>query len=421
MKAPSSSTLGLRRNLKISILILFGLCLSAFKAYSDDPVVTVRFSNPTFTYSTQTYTLDVDFQCNVASKELFGMNVRFFYNDDILEFLSFGNFVSGYGAVLPDPPLIFTGTPTTGMALFGFSGPQEYVNGAVQKISSMPVTYMSTTDWTRLFTINFHVDDPESIDTASFCPSAVWDLNEDASGGINPAGGIVITLVVTYPNVTTSATEHCAQFNWVYDGIPGLPHGYPQDIDCLSTEEPYETPEYNNLQNITVPNGTITCADATATITLAGNDTYYIVQSGADVTLVAGQNILMLPGTLLESGSQTLATITTTGNYCGSFESTIVTNPPQQQDNITLPELNGRDYIIYPNPTEGHFTLQLNEPIEESSCYFQVVGLMGNQVIGEKLVGSDHFEFDLTGQNRGIYMVRIIRGDKVDSGRIIKQ
>jgi hypothetical protein len=421
MKVPSSSTLGLRRKIKISILILMGFCLSVFKAYSDDPVVTVRFANPTFTYETQTYTLDVEFQCNVASKELFGMNVRFFYDDDILEFVSFGNFVSGYGAVLPDPPLIFTGNSTSGMNLFGFSGPQEYVNGAIQKISSTPVTSMSTTGWTRLFSINFHVDDPESIDTNSFCPSAVWDLNEDASGGINPAGGLVMTLVVTYPNVTSPATEHCEQFNWVYDGIPGLPHGYPANIDCISTEAPIETPEYNTLQNVTVPSGTTTCADATQTITLAGNDTYYIVQSGANVTLIAGANILMMPGTLLESGSYTLATITTTGNYCGSFESTIVTTPPQQQDDTPLPELDRNDFKIYPNPTTGHFTLQLNEPVGETPCYFQVVGLMGNQVIGEKLTGADHFEFDLTTQNPGIYMVRLINGNHVDSGKLIKQ
>jgi hypothetical protein len=420
-KKPGFNWYGFSVPLRISLIILFLAGMSGFKAFAQEPVVTARFSNPTYVYATQTYSLDAEFQCNTINQELFGMNVRFFYDDDVLEFLSFGGFASGYSAVCPDPPIISTGTPSTGMALFGFSGPQEYINGAVQKVSSSPTIYLSTTGWTKLFSINFHVDDPEALDIESFCPSAVWDLNEDASGGINPAGGIVITLVVTYPNVTTSAIENCFQFNWQYDGIPGLPHGYPVNNICISTIEPPQTPVYNNLQNIIVSSGEIVCEDATQTIIVAGDETYYTVQSGADVTLVAGQDIYMLPGTLIGSGANLLATITTNGNYCSYYQNAIVSNPPQNEETVTFAPLEGQSFKIYPNPTTGHFTLLLDKPVEDQSCFFQVVGMMGKQIISEKLMDSDHFEFDLTGQNPGIYMVRIIRGEKVDSGKIIKQ
>jgi hypothetical protein len=70
------------------------------------------------------------------------------------------------------------------------------------------------------------------------------------------------------------------------------------------------------LQNITVANGQSPCYDATQTITTAGGSTTFIVQSGGDATLIAGQNILMMPGTTLQSGSSVIAKITTNGNYC---------------------------------------------------------------------------------------------------------
>jgi hypothetical protein len=220
--------------IKPALLILAALCISGFKAFAVDPIVTVRFTNPEFVCSTQTYSLDVEFQCNTANKELFGMNVRFFYPDNVLEFLSFGEFASGYGSVAPNPPIISTGNSSSGMTLFTFPGPQEYVNGAIQKNTSTTI-YLPTTTWVKLFNVNFHVDDPSLLGGDSFCQPVIWDLNEAQTGGINPSGGIIITLVLSYPVTTSPATEHCQQFNWQYDGVPGLPHGFPNPITCIST------------------------------------------------------------------------------------------------------------------------------------------------------------------------------------------
>jgi hypothetical protein len=83
-------------------------------------------------------------------------------------------------------------------------------------------------------------------------------------------------------------------------------------------------PQNRTLQNITVANGQSVCYDATQTIAVAGSGTTFIVQSGGDATLIAGQNILFLPGSLLQSGSHVLATITTNGNYCSSMQSAMV-------------------------------------------------------------------------------------------------
>ena len=72
------------------------------------------------------------------------------------------------------------------------------------------------------------------------------------------------------------------------------------------------------LQNITIINGQSECYNATQNISTAGSSTTFTVQSGGESTLIAGQNILMLPGTMMQSGGYVMAKITTIGQYCSS-------------------------------------------------------------------------------------------------------
>ena len=241
------------------LFIIFTLAFSIFffafqKAYSQNPVVTVRFSNPEYVCATQIYSLDVEFHCNTASKELNGMNVRFFYDDDVLEFISFGEFTSGYGVAAPNPPIITTDTLDSSEEMFGIDGTWEYVNGAIKKISSTPVTYLSTDGWTKLFNVSFHVDDPQVRQDSAFSPSVIWDLKENpAEGGFLGGGGVIINLVKVYPNTTDPATENVNQFNWQYDYIPGLPYGNPVESTCISTVSSYAPKSYIPFCGVTTP------------------------------------------------------------------------------------------------------------------------------------------------------------------------
>jgi hypothetical protein len=121
----------------------------------------------------------------------------------------------------------------------------------------------------------------------------------------------ILPTVVARDNVQNIALQgsagilrDCAVCHGVIPTGPG-PHG------LLATVPPNLL-----LQNITVGSGQSECYDATLTITLAGGGTYYTVQNGGNVTLIAGHNILMMPGTTLQSGSSVMAKITTTGTYC---------------------------------------------------------------------------------------------------------
>ncbi|MBW6459349.1 MAG: cohesin domain-containing protein [Bacteroidales bacterium] len=211
-------------------LFLFTILFSGLLSISQ-PVVTVRFANPEYDCVTQIYTVDVEFQSDTPGEQLFGMNVFFNYNDNDVEFISFGEFVTGYGAVNPNPPEVTPGTAYAGGLLFGFDGPYEFINGAIQKIGTDSLI-LSTTSWTKIFNMSFLIDDPGSFNSSNFCPSLVWDLKEYPSqGGIINPGGIVITLVGS-PNVV--AIPNAVQFNWQYGGTPGF-YGNPVETDCIST------------------------------------------------------------------------------------------------------------------------------------------------------------------------------------------
>jgi len=389
----------------ISSLFAFWLLLN-LQVKAQDPIITVRFANPEYISSSQTYNLDVEFHCNIENKQLFGVNIRFFYPDNRLEFISFGEFAQGYAAVNPNPPIITTGNESGGTILFGFPGPHEYLNGAIQKVSSSSVM-LSTTGWTKLFNASFFVDDTVSFLNGSICPSVIWDLNEAATGGI--AAGLCMT--VALGSGSGPASERCEQFNWQYDGIAGLPHGFPVNEMCTNSY----------LQDVIVPTGLSTCEDAAQTIFVAGDTTEYIVESGADVTLVAGQNILLYPGTLVTSGAQFLAAITTNGNYCGALQSAMVANPPREESSEIIPEFNGRGFKVFPNPTSGKFTVQLEESAGNNQGYIQILGMLGNQIIFKELENSSQFNFDLTNQKSGIYIIRIIIGDHAESTKLFKQ
>jgi len=179
-------------------------------------------------------------------------------------------------------------------------------------------------------------------------------------------------------------------------------------------------PLTRDLQNITVSTGEAECYDATQTITVAGNGTTFTVQNDGDVTLIAGENIFLMPGTMVHLGGHLLALINPSGPFCGARGPTILSTQLPEEEVLMDLDMNGDSFIIYPNPTTGRFTMLLNEPVGEEPCYFQLISVLGNRVLNQRLEGTDHFEFDLSSTNPGIYIVRLTRGDRVETKKLVK-
>jgi hypothetical protein len=121
-----------------------------------------------------------------------------------------------------------------GPDLFNFGGAADFVNGAVQLSGNGPPIILQTDSWTKLFQVCFTIENLEAnLDT--FCPSIVWDLEQDPSNGgfLSGDDGVVITIVDPDPNnESLPADENVVQFNWEYIGDGPPPFGQPVDLTC---------------------------------------------------------------------------------------------------------------------------------------------------------------------------------------------
>jgi len=178
-------------------------------------------------------------------------------------------------------------------------------------------------------------------------------------------------------------------------------------------------PSVVTVENVTIPAGQSACFDAAQTITVAGNNTYFIVQPGGSATMIAGKNIRYLVGTTVRSGGYMHGYITTTGQYCGMMAPTMVTLPTgvdPVSDIASLPE-----FKIYPNPTTGLLYVESVGDHASGMLKLEVFGMQGDKIMTKEFDPERKYEFSLAGKPTGIYLVRIIAGEYVKTFRVIKR
>jgi subtilisin family serine protease len=186
------------------------------------------------------------------------------------------------------------------------------------------------------------------------------------------------------------------------------------------------------LGNLVISSAIDTCMDATNTITVAGGGTVFTVNPGGSVNLVAGQNIILLNGTWIQSNGYLRAFIDTTGEYCSNpltmlaaIEETETMGQTEKSGGIsetpgsTINEVSF--YSMYPNPTTGILKIDLNEEPEAGNIVIEVFGMMGEKISSEIISGSRNYELNLAPYPAGIYIIRVMQGQRLGVERIIKR
>lgn len=74
-------------------------------------------------------------------------------------------------------------------------------------------------------------------------------------------------------------------------------------------------------------------------------------------------------------------------------------------------ELSNIDLNIYPNPTNGYFTLKLSEAIEGGTV--ELLNSIGQVVNIQQSTNNQMMNFDLRGQAKGVYFIKVTIGDKI--------
>ncbi len=179
------------------------------------------------------------------------------------------------------------------------------------------------------------------------------------------------------------------------------------------------TPAANNIQNVVIPDGTISCYNATQTITVAGGATTFLVEYGGNATMIAGQNIVFLPGTKVDSGGYLNGYITTTGQYCLTPAAPALMSTAGRKDE-TAPNSAESMFKVYPNPSTGRFFLELTGSDGTPGVKAEIYSIRGEKIATFPFNKETVHQFSLSDSPEGMYYVRLVTKTKVETAVVIK-
>ena len=138
----------------------------------------------------------------------------------------------------------------------------------------------------------------------------------------------------------------------------------------------------------------------------------------------------MLPGTMVEYGGYLSACISTDGSFCDVEEpimaSVEVYEPDHttHQEPLSTKELDDSDkafFRVYPNPTTGDFTVEITSGYTDTPYTIEVYGMRGAVIIRHDQLTGWQQHLSLQGQQPGLYMIRVQRGEDMGVERMIKR
>ncbi len=138
--------------------------------------------------------------------------------------------------------------------------------------------------------------------------------------------------------------------------------------------------------------------------------------------MIAGQNIVYLPGTTVYEGGYLLGYITSNAQYCPTPANPLVNSAIQsgEEKTATAATVNS-NFRIYPNPAGDYFTLELNGIDMKGIAKVTVNGMNGASLITQEVSGAMKHQISVTGLKTGIYFVKVQTGSDVQTLKLIKQ
>jgi hypothetical protein len=110
--------------------------------------------------------------------------------------------------------------------------------------------------------------------------------------------------------------------------------------------------------------------------------------------------------------------ITTNSRYCGQAPAlvTVVAG----EDELVPPAMEQSCFKLYPNPTSGNFTIELKGDINYDNVNVEVYSMRGERLMTEKIVGERKHEFWLPDLPHGLYYVKVVADDHLETFKLVK-
>ena len=171
-----------------------------------------------------------------------------------------------------------------------------------------------------------------------------------------------------------------------------------------------------------ISQGQSLCAGAWQTITVAGGGTTFQVCCGGFANMVAGKNILYLPGTWIKHGGNMHGYIDAGEPFCGiqtpSLPST-VSGEDQPVDDQPVAVLQNRNFTIYPNPASESFTFEQTGEKTSGEIDVNIFSMRGEQMMTKHLYGEKKYVFSVSDLQNGLYFVKIVKDGAVETLKLV--
>lgn len=176
-------------------------------------------------------------------------------------------------------------------------------------------------------------------------------------------------------------------------------------------------PEVTNLEYYYIEYGEH-CFNAVDTIVTAGNFSDFVVYNGASVTLIAGERILMKPGTVVYEGAYLSARIAPAGPFCNNA---IIAPPANKETEVADSDVSETSFRLWPNPTDGLFTLSIPEDFVQNRSIISLFNIHGKEIAGETVSGIKSKLFSLADHPAGVYFLMVNTGKSVQTLKVIRK
>jgi hypothetical protein len=238
-----------------------------------------------------------------------------------------------------------------------------------------------------------------------------WDL-EYGAPGFTPGTGTMISGITAKPYHLTGLT---ASSNYAF--IVRADCGN-NNLSGWSAASQFTTissvPEFLTVTG--TYSGLPVCFNATNTITIAGNNTTFLLESGGNAIFIAGQKVSFLPGAKFNSGSYMNAYIAPAGPYCTTTKDAEFASGQGE-----LSAVAGNVYFsIYPNPTNNNFTLVQNGDKLYGNMKVEIFSMNGLKVLSTSMIGEKQHEFKTADLPSGLYFVKVVTEGYSETLKLIK-
>lgn len=187
-----------------------------------------------------------------------------------------------------------------------------------------------------------------------------------------------------------------------------------------------ETEEHTlRVDNVMIAPGDNECFSASELVILASGEDGFFVRPEGSATVKAGEAIRMLPGTQVVAGGYLHAYIMREGDGCSPAVKHDADTDPLEDLPVSYTAPGATEgsglFRVFPNPTAGAFTLELGDWPDAEQVSVEVYNTLGSRVLHATLPPERQHALSLAGQQPGIYIVRVIAGDRVGVERIVKR